>query len=412
MGIRAYNPGKDKQAVLRIYRELDWLKNEKKEEQAIDWFFRCSKVNIHDVNGSAECVIAIIPARVQYSNDSKNNLRFSAIASMATSLIIRQRRIAGKLLAYSIAEDVQKGAQVAGLCMFEQGFYDRLGFGTGSYENRVCFDPANLNISIKPRIPVRITDKDWKQAHECTLNRKTFHGGVNLLPSLITRVRMAFTKNGFGFGYKEKGRITHYMWIQTDNIESGPYNIQWMSYNTGEQFLELLALIKSWGDQIRLVEIEEPVHIQFQDFLCKPFYYSQITEKAKYENKITAAAYWQMRICLLQDCITAVKTGGVGVEFNLRLYDPIKEYLPQDSKWQGCSGDYVVKFGSESVIRPGKKNGLPVLEASIGAFTRMWLGVRPASGLAISDNLKAPDSLLEGLDIVFLLPRPSPDCDY
>jgi hypothetical protein len=48
----------------------------------------------------------------------------------------------------------------------------------------------------------------------------------------------------------------------------------------------------------------------------------------------------------------------------------------------------------------------------VGAFTRLWLGVRPASGLAITDDLCAPPALLDQLDRVLRLPEPKPDWDF
>jgi hypothetical protein len=48
----------------------------------------------------------------------------------------------------------------------------------------------------------------------------------------------------------------------------------------------------------------------------------------------------------------------------------------------------------------------------VNAFTRLWFGVRPASGLALSDELNAPPELLDALDRTLLLPQPLPDWDY
>ncbi len=42
----------------------------------------------------------------------------------------------------------------------------------------------------------------------------------------------------------------------------------------------------------------------------------------------------------------------------------------------------------------------------------MWLGVRPATGLAVTDNLAGPHELLERLDAVLRLPDPKPDWDF
>ncbi len=61
---------------------------------------------------------------------------------------------------------------------------------------------------------------------------------------------------------------------------------------------------------------------------------------------------------------------------------------------------------------PGADPALPTLAASVGAFTRMWLGVRPATGLAATDDLFGPQELLERLDRVLRLPDPKPDWDF
>jgi hypothetical protein len=42
----------------------------------------------------------------------------------------------------------------------------------------------------------------------------------------------------------------------------------------------------------------------------------------------------------------------------------------------------------------------------------MWLGVLPATGLSVTDNLTGPVDLLTALDVALRLPRPSPDWDF
>jgi len=48
----------------------------------------------------------------------------------------------------------------------------------------------------------------------------------------------------------------------------------------------------------------------------------------------------------------------------------------------------------------------------VNAFTRMWLGARPATGLAVTDELTGPAALLEELDWALRLPEPKPDWDF
>ncbi len=86
----------------------------------------------------------------------------------------------------------------------------------------------------------------------------------------------------------------------------------------------------------------------------------------------------------------------------LRLTDPIGSIEPAVA----IEGDYVVTIGDESGVEPGSAADLPVLEASVNAFTRMWMGVRPASTLALSDALGATPDMLRLLDEAFALPEP------
>ncbi len=125
-----------------------------------------------------------------------------------------------------------------------------------------------------------------------------------------------------------------------------------------------------------------------------------------------ATAYWQMRICDLAGCMERTHLRGDELRFNLFLKDPIERSLDEKAPWHGLDGEYVVTLGTSSAAEPGTHKGLPTLRASVGAFTRMWLGVRPATGLAVTDELSGPRKLLENLDWVLRLPDPKPDWDF
>ena len=72
----------------------------------------------------------------------------------------------------------------------------------------------------------------------------------------------------------------------------------------------------------------------------------------------------------------------------------------------------MVALGPESSAEPGTDGTLPTLTASVGAFTRMWLGVLPATGLAVTDELEGPQELLEELDWALRLPQPRYDWGF
>jgi hypothetical protein len=65
-----------------------------------------------------------------------------------------------------------------------------------------------------------------------------------------------------------------------------------------------------------------------------------------------------------------------------------------------------------SGLESGRDASLPTLRAGVGAFTRLWLGVRPATGLAVTDRLVGQRELLAGLDEALRLPDPRPDWDF
>ncbi len=245
------------------------------------------------------------------------------------------------------------------------------------------------------------------------LNRQRRHGSVNIYSANALKAEIGWNKHDFRLGYFEDDgeTLSHFLWASSKG-EHGPYRIGMLVYNTREQFLELMGLVKGLGDQVHAVRMREPAHIQLQDMVESPFRQYNISEKSEFQADNRASAYWQMRICDLRACIQATHLRCDTVRFNLELHDPIEEYLDDDAPWRGISGDYVVTLGPDSAVEEGMDASLPTLTVSVGAFTRMWLGVRPATGLAVSDELDGPQELLQGLDEALALPVPHPDWDY
>ena len=409
MEIRKYDPKNDEKSVLRIFREVGWLTS-KEEEPGIKIYLNGSRALIADINGEAECFAGTMPGVIKYLRE---DLPFTAVTGVATSRIARKQGLAAKLTAKVIARDAAAGALVVGLGIFEQGFYDRLGFGSGVYEQRFSFDPSLLNVNCSFRPPKRIEPEDYKQVQQALVNRRRGHGSINILQDNSIHAELIWIKGSFGLGYYDgpNGELTHFLWIKGSG-ESGPYDIPVYAFRTGDQYLELLALLKSFGDQVRLVTMREPAGIQFQDLIEQPFKLRQMTAKSKYENRCRSSSYYQVRICNLEECLARTKLPHGSIRFNLEVSDSISAYLDKSDPWQGIGGEYVVSLGQESAAVPGKDSGLPTLQASIGAFTRLWLGVRPATGLMITDDLAGPEELLRKLDVLLQLPEPKPEWDF
>jgi predicted acetyltransferase len=409
MIFRSYDPSRDREAVRRIWQEVGWLPQGK--EEPMFWWLDAGPALVAELNGEAECLVQTAPGTLRYLDEE---LPFICISGVGTSLIARKQGFPKRLIAAALAEAVPRGSVLAGLGIFDQGFYDQLGFGTGGYEHWVAFDPSQLKVSARPRLPRRLGPDDWQLIHRGRLARSRGHGACNLTAPCFTRADMTRQENSFGLGYCDRpdGELTHYFWCHPENVERGPYEVQWLAFQDRKQFLELMALIKSFGDQVHLVQMREPQGIQLQDLLDRPFKHHEVRERSRFESRNEAFAYWQMRICDLPACLAKTHLRGPDLRFNLSLTDPIERFLPEQSAWRGVAGQYLITLGAASTAERGSDSALPTLTATIGAFTRLWLGVRPATGLATTDHLSGPESLLADLDHALRLPPPAPDWDF
>jgi len=408
MNMRPYNPKKDLKSVLRVLREVSWLPSEDADVIAArDEFLKAGRSYVSDIDGVPECLVTTMPGTIKFQDEEISQC---CVTGVSTSRVARKQGLAAKLTAHAVAEGAARGAEISGLGCFEQGYYDQFGFGTGVNELFIRFDPADLTVKQKPRVPVRITKKDWRDAHAARLRSIRRHGSAQVLPPEFTLLRMTDTTakaNGYGLGYRDaKGRITHHFWITGNDGPAGPWRVFWMSFETYNEFLELMALVKGLGDEVRTVGIPQPPHIQIQDLVSHPFRAHAAREDSKHSTGVTAYATWQLRINDLAACLAKTHLRTDNVSFNLRLTDPITSFLARDARWKGAGGDYVVTIGRESSASRGTKRSLPTLVATVNAFTRMWLGVLPATTLAVTDRLSGDARLLARLDEAFLLPKP------
>ena len=405
---RTYDPEKDKKATHRIWQECGWIEGEKKETDALDTFVSVSDGWVWEVGGSAEALTIATPARFQHTG---TDLSMTAVTGVTTSRVARGRGAAGGTLSRSLATAAGAGYALAGLGMFEQGYYDQFGFGNGSYELFYRFDPAWLKRFEKPAPPVRLGPKDWKAIHAGRIRRMKHHGAVDLIPPEISKCELAWVKNPFGLGYKEKGKLTHFFVAHTDNVEQGPYYVEWLSYQNLHQLRELISLIRGLGDQVRSIQLRELPWLQIQSVVKKPFQLMTVSHKGRFESRLAGEAYWQLRMLDVEQCVAALSARET-VRFALVITDPIADRLPDSSKWNGCGGEYVVELSERSSAKRGRETGLPVLEATVNDFTRFWMGSASAASLQAFHSFSGPDELIAALDRAVQLPRPYPDWDY
>lgn len=398
---RPYDPDRDLAAVQRIWREVGWIDSTKGEESLVP-HLAAGEALVATIRGEAEALAVATPAEISYLGTP---LSLCAVTGVTTSRIARRLGFAQKLTAGLLANHAARGCAVTALGMFDQGFYNQLGYGNGPYEHELYLDPKSLLVSASFRPPERFAAEDYEEIHQALLNRHKSHGAVDLLPPEIIKAELMPLKDGFGLGYRdaEGARLSHFIYGRFKG-ENGPVRIDWMTWQTPAQLLELLALIRSFADQVDVVRIQEFADLQLQDLLRQPIRQERISTGAKTPYEHRSIAYWQLRMLNLMECIEKTHLFGPEVEFNLRLQDPIEKLLPEESSWRGLGGDYHVHLGASSTAGPGFRQGLPCLTASVNAFSRLWLGVSSAPMLAITDQLQGDASLLRQLELSLCLP--------
>lgn len=397
---RPYDEERDLAAVTRMWREVGWIDGTDEQAEGLRTFLRSGDVLLADVAGEAECMVHRTPGTVRYL---RTELPLCAITGVTTSHVGRRQGLATALMAETLALGAAAGAAVAGLGFFEQGFYDRFGFGTSCYEHELRFDPASLRVPPPENPPLRLGPEHLGELQQLMVRRHRGHGSVVLDAPDWYVPEWSWLEKPFALGWRASdGRLTHAL-LGSMKDEHGPYVIEVLAYEQLPQVLDLLGWVRVLGDQVNQVVIGwEPADVQLQDLIREPVRQRRVARLAGGSDALhRAIAEQQDRILDLGACIAAVETP-VPIELGLRLHDPIGEL----GDWPGIGGAYTVRLGERSTLEDGIADGLPVLEASVGALTRLWFGVRPASGLAVTDDLTGPAELLAGLDRSLRLPTP------
>ncbi|MFV2039682.1 MAG: GNAT family N-acetyltransferase [Acidimicrobiales bacterium] len=400
--IRAYERERDLDSVARIWREIGWIDAGEANAEALGAFFSAGHAEVAHINGDAECAVHWSSGSMQYETTP---LRLCALTGVATSLIGRRQGFASTLTARDLEQGAMDGCAVAVLGMFEQGFYDRLGFATSAYENVLTFDPACLLVDhVVYRVPERLGLADSDDIHAALVGRRKNHGSIVLDAAEVVRAEMGFAENLHVLGYRnDDGRLTHFLWGSLTG-ENGPFRIRAIAYETTNQLLELLRLLRELSDQIRWVTLLEPAEVQLQVLLADPMRARDRSRKTDHPSRNEAIAWCQIRILDLDACVRARHWAGPPVRFNLSLSDPLAERL--EGPWRGVGGEYVVTVGPDSLVSTGHEDGLPGVVCDVGAFSRLWFGVAPASSLAVTDALSGTPELLTELDDALRLPPP------
>ncbi len=403
--IREFDPERDFDACARIWNEVGWIDGSDEDQRYLRMMLDGAQAWVGLLDGDPECLVITDTGEMRYMGE---DLPYALITGVTTSLIARQQGLAGRVTAHALARRAAQGATVAGLGMFDQGYYDRLGFGTGGYEHNVHTSPDRLAVPRATRAPKRLTKDDLGAIVAGRLRARRSHGNLALPRPGIT-LECLDTPKSFGLGFWEGDVLTHHMWIYAVDKEHGPYRVQWMAYETSAQLRELLGVLKSLGNQIDLVSFWEGDDVQLQHLIDRPFQGMRQTKDAKHPHTIKAMAWWQARLLNLPSAVEAMGRAARGrARFNLTVRDPVTDRLPFGAPWYGVSGDYTVELApGESRIVVGHAEGLETLDTTVNALTRWWLGVSSAWALSASDDFVAHEGLLDALDDAVTLPKPT-----
>ena len=208
--IRAYDPEQDFAAVARIWRETRWIDPGDDNEKPLTEFLANGSAEVGITNGEAECMVHRTLGDITYD---KMQLPLCAISAVTTSQIGRKQGFATAMTSRALRHGAEAGASVAALGMFEQGFYNRFGFGTGGYDHFVTFDPSTLRVDHVPyRIPVRLGSDDLGDMVDAVRGRHRHHCAVTLESPTAVSAEIAWADHPFTLGYRDdSGRLTHFL---------------------------------------------------------------------------------------------------------------------------------------------------------------------------------------------------------
>ena len=146
-----YDAERDFDAVRRIWRDVGWIEpEEESQDEGLKAMLQGGRCVVTPVHGSAECSVIRLPGSLRYQ---QRDLSLGIVAAVTTSRVARRLGAARLLTAETLALLAAEGHVVAGLGMFDQGFYDQLGFGSGSYVPSFRLDPKSIQVERPVRPP-------------------------------------------------------------------------------------------------------------------------------------------------------------------------------------------------------------------------------------------------------------------
>ncbi len=284
MQVREYEDD-DLAAVQRMWQECGWV-DEDETDHLADFLADADAV-VAEIDGEAEACTAIHDGTLSHTSTS---LPAAVVTAVTTSRVGRKQGLARATLDTAVRRAANRGMAVSVLGMFEQGFYDASGFGTGSEMLFVRTDPAHLDPDLPYRRPVRLTIDDVDAMVAALQARDVTHGGVTLTSVPLRRAERQWDESGFGLGYRDPdGELTHFVWCSAKD-EHGPYVVREWAWRERTQLLELLGVLRSLGDQVRTIVLPEPAQAQLRVLVERPGRLGLTRTAGEHRYEVKAAA--------------------------------------------------------------------------------------------------------------------------
>ena len=269
-------------------------------------------------SGHAISVVIDMPGWFRYQ---ERLLPLHAVTGVATMMHARRGGAAGRLLARALHRAHDEGAVVSALGAFDQGYYNRLGYGNGCNDVVAWFDPAALNVAEPTLNVVSLGAGDASRMHAARVRRYQWHGACSITPDGFTSGAVASCGNrGFGLGIEEDGALRAHLFGARD-CEDGETKVTlyWVCADAPHYLVELFGALKRLADQIEEARMVSPPYFCLQDMVRRP-----LRKNMHIGTPQGDALFWQLRILDVRRAIEAVSLSArEPVVFNMTLSDPL-----------------------------------------------------------------------------------------
>ena len=398
----------DLPSVTRMWREVGWIEHDsERQAEALGRLLQYGAARVGVVAGDAECLVHRTPGTIRYDGV---DLPLCAITAVTTSPIARNLGLASRMTAEAIAAGAIDGAAVAALGMFEQGFYDRFGMGTLAYVDHLLLRPGEAArrpapAGARPCHPRRLDGGRRPHGPSGPAARQRqprsargAPGRAGLGRGSLPRVRVPWRRRSADGVHRRhqrrraravQGAAARLRGRRRPARPARPAAVARRAAAPG-------ADGRARGDPAP--GPHRPAHPGRGARRPRPPGVAHGRWRGTSSGSSTSRR-------------ASRRAPGRATRCPSTSSSPTRSARPT---WTGRAWPATTR--SRSVRRRPSSQGtgadLPVLRASIGALSRLWFGVRPATGLTVTDDLTGPPELLEALDRALVLPPPLPELSF